>query len=111
MPDLFTKRPVTIEAMKFEGSAGEMHAVYLWVQENTEGSYEYLSSEKPLTGCSIDPSDGTFIIMSLEGEMRVSLGDYVIRGIKGEFYPCKPDIFDASYIRAGQNDDLSSLMN
>lgn len=37
------------------------------------------------------------IIDTLEGAMRADLGDYVIKGVKGEFYPCKPDIFDATY--------------
>jgi hypothetical protein len=36
-------------------------------------------------------------IDTLEGRMQVSEGDYVIKGVKGEFYPCKPDIFTASY--------------
>ena len=37
------------------------------------------------------------VIHTLEGEMKVSRGDYVIRGVQGEFYPCKPDIFEATY--------------
>lgn len=37
------------------------------------------------------------IIPTLEGEMRADLGDWIICGVKGEFYPCKPDIFDATY--------------
>lgn len=41
--------------------------------------------------------DGTFQIVTLEGEHRCSVGDYVIRGVAGEFYPCKPDIFKATY--------------
>ena len=36
-------------------------------------------------------------IQTLEGEMTAALGDWIIKGIKGEFYPCKPDIFDATY--------------
>ncbi len=38
-------------------------------------------------------------IATLEGEMNVSVGDWVIKGIKGEFYPCKPDIFEKTYER------------
>lgn len=37
------------------------------------------------------------IIPTLEGDMRADLGDWIIRGVKGEFYPCKPDIFSATY--------------
>lgn len=41
--------------------------------------------------------DDHVLITTLEGEMRADPGDYIIRGIKGEFYPCKPDIFAATY--------------
>jgi hypothetical protein len=37
------------------------------------------------------------IISTLEGDLRASPGDWIIRGVKGEFYPCKPDIFAATY--------------
>jgi hypothetical protein len=37
------------------------------------------------------------VIPTLEGEHTASIGDYIIRGVKGEFYPCKPDIFMATY--------------
>lgn len=40
---------------------------------------------------------GNFVIRTLEGEMRASVGDWIIKGVKGEFYPCKPDIFEATY--------------
>lgn len=37
---------------------------------------------------------------SLEGDMEASINDYIIKGVNGEFYPCKPDIFDKTYKRA-----------
>lgn len=37
------------------------------------------------------------VIPTLEGDMRAEVGDYIIRGVQGEFYPCKPDIFEATY--------------
>lgn len=37
------------------------------------------------------------VIGTLEGDMRANMGDYIIKGVKGEFYPCKPDIFEATY--------------
>lgn len=40
---------------------------------------------------------GDLIIPTLEGNMYVSLGDWIIKGVKGEFYPCKPDIFEMTY--------------
>lgn len=38
-----------------------------------------------------------FVITTLEGNMNVSFGDYIIKGVNGEFYPCKPDIFEKTY--------------
>lgn len=51
-------------------------------------------------GCSPSfAADGTpdLIISTMEGDMRASLNDWIIKGVKGEFYPCKPDIFEATY--------------
>lgn len=42
---------------------------------------------------------GLLTIDTLEGEMTVSVDDWIIRGVKGEFYPCKPDVFEATYDR------------
>lgn len=74
----YRKKPVEIEAIQFMGNDREC-----------------------LRFCpiAIDPvSDKpTLIIPTLEGDMQVSLGDYIIKGVKGEFYPCKPDIFELTY--------------
>lgn len=45
--------------------------------------------------------DGTAKIPTLEGEMTASAGDWIIHGVKGELYPCKPDIFSATYDEVG----------
>lgn len=42
-------------------------------------------------------NDNTLIIATLEGTMHAQPGDYIIRGVKGEVYPCKPDLFEATY--------------
>lgn len=42
-------------------------------------------------------AEGNTVIATLEGAMKVSINDYIIKGVKGEFYPCKPDIFSLSY--------------
>ena len=43
------------------------------------------------------PNDNEYYIKTLEGNMRLSEGDFIIKGVKGEFYPCKLDIFEATY--------------
>lgn len=80
----FRKKPVVIEAWKFYGSLEEkVQLEKLGVPTVDAGSYQ-----GELTYWRI----GT-----LEGPHEVSPGDYIIRGIQGEFYPCKPDIFEATY--------------
>lgn len=60
----------------------------LFVEEWCHGS---------IKGTKLSPQDRIIHIQTLEGEMTANIGDYIIKGIKGEFYPCKPDIFLASY--------------
>lgn len=98
----YRKKPVVIEAMQFKGGSAELHAVYQWVESNTGGSFEPMAVIEgrvpcPASGVSIDPRDGRMMIATLEGFHHVNRGDYVIRGVQGEFYPCKPDIFEATY--------------
>jgi hypothetical protein len=75
----FRKRPVEIEAMQFTGDNAD--EVCAWIGE---------------AGHTISLF-GSFRIHTLEGDMHVSVGDWVIRGVQGEHYPCKPDIFEATY--------------
>lgn len=76
----YRKKPVIIEAVQFTGD----------------------NYDKCLEFTGLEPSDGVinnsdFIIQTLEGVMTASKNDWIIKGIKGEFYPCKPDIFEATY--------------
>ena len=95
----YRKKPVVIEAMHFVGeTSGELHDTYLWVESHV-GSIEPYDQEAT-DGVSINPETGQMFIRTLEGDMTVSIGDYVIRGVNGEFYPCKPDIFAKTYEEA-----------
>ncbi len=76
----FRKKPVVIEAMQYDG------ANYIAIKEFTKDA-----AFKP--GGKSD----TVIIPTLEGDMYASTGDWIIQGVNGEFYPCKPDIFEKSY--------------
>ena len=101
-PTRYRKKPVVIEAMRLSGDPVQWHAVYLWIEANTIGSFEALDviegrEPYPASGVSIDPRDGRLIISTLEGLHWADPGDWIIRGIAGEFYPCKPDIFEATY--------------
>jgi hypothetical protein len=93
----YRKKPVEIEARQLAGTTGDMHGVYLWIEANTQGSFDPLADEVPASGVSIDPATGFLMIATLEGIMQAKPGDWIIRGVQGEFYPCKPDIFEATY--------------
>ena len=103
-PIEYRKRPVVIEAMQLVGNNAQLHAVYQWIESETQGSFDPLSAEVPASGVSIDPATGFLLIATLEGVMQAKPGDYIIRGVQGEFYPCKPDIFEATYEPAGDPD-------
>lgn len=83
----YRKRPVEVEAMRFWSEDAGL-GVTAWMREHDEES---------LLRFDLDTDEFYLLIPTLEGEMRVSDGDYVIRGVQGEFYPCKPDIFHATY--------------
>ena len=85
-PKQYRKKPVVIEAMQVTNtSAGDVAA---WCGGRLR--YEAKPSDRGDVAEWID-------IPTLEGVIRANRGDYVIRGVKGEFYLCKPDIFDATY--------------
>jgi hypothetical protein len=93
----YRKKPVVIEAILFDGTNHDEIAAFGCKGEPcAEWSVAGLGVEDgppPVVG----PIDRFFDIETLEGTMRANAGDWIIRGIKGEFYPCKPDIFEATY--------------
>lgn len=96
----YTKKPVTIQAMIFEQTHEGVSAAIQWMLDESEVSItEFVCSKVDFNGaCASDEAgDHTLFINTLEGQMVVSPGDYIIRGVQGEFYPCKPDIFKATY--------------
>lgn len=88
----FRKKPVVIEAFNYDGdliSSDGSFYVPLWAEE------AYRKGEFVYRECGESPAE--LFIQTLEGEMHVAVGDWIIKGIKGEIYPCKPDIFEATY--------------
>lgn len=83
----YRKKPVIIEAIQL--SPETLQECYDFIDPST-GNF-------PETGRGIDPEDGLFKITTLEGVMIANIGDYIIKGVCGEFYPCKPDIFEKTY--------------
>lgn len=75
----FRKKPVVIEAIQFIGNFTELE--------------EFVGGDAAF-------HNGELVIATLEGAMRAKPNDWIIKGVKGEFYPCKPDIFEATYEKA-----------
>ena len=82
----YRKKPVVIDAIRLP-LAGEEPT-----EDFVTGLHEFLADA--IWNSDRDEGIG---ISTLEGTMRADPGDWIIRGIKGEFYPCKPDIFEATY--------------
>ena len=81
-PARYTKRPVTIEAVQFDGTPESAAAIMKWV-DSAGGTSRY--------------SGESLTIVTLEGDMKAAPGWWVIRGLAGEHYPCDPDVFAKSY--------------
>ena len=73
----YRKKPVVIEAMELKEGLQSLVEVCKW--------------------CGGTMSNRQIVIETLEGDITASVGDYVIKGVNGEFYPCKPDIFRKTY--------------
>lgn len=82
----YKSKPIVIEAIQFKNDDAE---TLIQIQEFMGGENLRVSYEKP--------DNPVIKIETSDGVKEASVGDYIIRGVKGECYPCKPDIFDQSY--------------
>ena len=87
----YKKKPVVIQAIQWRG-------------DNQQELFHFLGHKEDMN--YFDPqgnhnfyinSSNELVIKTLEGDIRGAVNDYIIRGVKGEFYPCKPDIFHETY--------------
>lgn len=89
----FVKKPVVIEAIQYNG-------------ENIEAIEAFVG--KKLSTVMASDVDVKLIIPTLEGDMKASKDDWIIKGVNGEFYPCKPDVFKQSYNMIKENNGILS---
>lgn len=87
----FRKKPVVVEAVRWTGSNLEEIRNFVG-SDLIEECVELFDIKRTLKEMLVD-----IAIDTLEGTMRVDYGDYIIKGVQGEFYPCKPDIFEQTY--------------
>ena len=82
----YRKKPIVIQAIRFDNYSSFEDMIRNW-------GAEFVAVARHIPDIALPK----IAIETLEGVMNASLGDYVIRGIKGEFYPCKPDVFEQTY--------------
>jgi len=82
----YRKKPITIQAVKWDGS-----------NASTSEIQEFIDAESIKVIVAMAPCNDMIVIPTLEGPMMANVGDYIIRGVEGEFYPCKPSIFEKAY--------------
>lgn len=80
----FRKKPVIIEAIQYEGDNSNV------INQWSNGVVYAINPQD-------EPNRQWLNVKTLEGIMSANVGDWIIRGVKGEFYPCKSDIFEATY--------------
>lgn len=80
----YRKKPVVIDAIQFIDDPQRICEIQEFAGKDLRVDYS-------------DKDNPVLKIETLEGTMTASVGDYIIKGVNGEFYPCKPDIFDKTY--------------
>ena len=94
MVNKYIKKPIEIEAVEWTGSNHRIMFDFLTGTTNQKieesGEHFYIDHHKV---------QGGLMIKTLEGEHKASIGDFIIKGITGEFYPCKPNVFEKTYIQ------------
>lgn len=86
MIKLYRKRPVTIKAIYFDGTYKNAMKIEIWAYDKIQPIYELETN----TCISLK-------IKTLEGTIFAKPGDYIIKGVEGEFYPCKESVFKQTY--------------
>jgi hypothetical protein len=101
----YRKKPVVIDAVQWTGNISELSAFLAEFDLHITPP----NGEPSCSKCAMSLSEtGSIIIPTLEGVMAASASskDWIIRGIQGEFYPCKPDIFQATYTSVSDESDV-----
>lgn len=91
-PRRFRKRPVDIDAMQWDGTPESATSIIDWVLDGA-GTARLICDE----GCEGTAGTHYIGVDTLDGTMMASAGDWVVCGVIGEFYPCKPDVFAVTY--------------
>ena len=94
----YQKKPVIVKAFIYDGDLNSDGQYYVpqWAVDAFEAGVMYYDL--------VDATPSELFIKTLEGSHYVSVGDYIIQGIRGELYACKPDIFKETYVFVGREE-------
>lgn len=109
----YIKKPIEVEALQIHGNVSEIKE---FIGENGDAYIDDAAWR-----ASLEKKEYRFwdhrprtvvLIYTLEGNMRATDGDYIIKGVKGEFYPCRKDIFEETYelAESEENDDMDAML-
>jgi hypothetical protein len=98
----YRKKPVVIEAVQLKECNIFEVATFMGGKKPDVSSY--IASEKWDDYVKLVIANEGVTIKTLEGDMVADFGDYIIKGVKGEFYPCKPDIFELTYDKLAKSE-------
>jgi len=93
----FRKKPVVIEAVRATGTPQSNREIIDWARGSRTPAYMDTRFVRLDDGNVLADSTQCLTIATLEGAMWVDPGDWIIKGVEGEFYPCKPSVFDQTY--------------
>lgn len=96
----FRKKPMVIEAFQLtEESRRDNSSWPSWAHDawNKDDGRDGNEPEEGALSCEIGVGDGPLFVFTKEGKMTAQIGDWIIQGVNGEIYPCKPEIFAATY--------------
>lgn len=101
MSNKYRKLPVIIEAVKLEDSRTSIiqcveFIFHIGMETSELGILNTLDNVRMHGGITIE---------TLEGDMLAQFGDYIIKGVNGEYYPCKPEIFEKTYEKVGKDNE------
>lgn len=101
-PMKYRKKPVEVEARQWDGTALAATEIISWMTFHNVRAEYFGPEPETLTkmGIRIPERLAELYIETLEGTMIAEVGDYIIKGVQNEFYPCKPDIFKQTYEEA-----------
>lgn len=102
----YRKKPVVVEAVRFDDVMFDgigSFSIFFDIEEDLPKWLRDALTDERIFPVSEDPPQ--LVVRTLEGEMLADEGDWIIRGVKGELYPCKPEIFALTYEAAPQPEE------